>query len=42
MSLDDKLNATEDESLLEACETEAEELSTTQVRPMLISEINMA
>ncbi|MFE7172552.1 hypothetical protein ACIRPX_38135 [Streptomyces sp. NPDC101225] len=41
MSLDDKLQATDDESLLEAADAEVEELSN-QARPMLISEINEA
>ncbi|MFE7854123.1 MULTISPECIES: hypothetical protein [unclassified Streptomyces] len=40
-SLNDKLNANSEESILEAADAEIEELSN-QSRPMLISEINEA
>ncbi|MET8450556.1 MULTISPECIES: hypothetical protein [Streptomyces] len=43
MSLDDdKLEPTEEESIIAAADAEIDELSETNARPTLISEINMA
>jgi hypothetical protein len=43
MALDDeKLEPTEDESLLAAADAEIDELTQTNARPTLISEINEA
>ncbi|MFJ3303751.1 hypothetical protein ACIPSA_11585 [Streptomyces sp. NPDC086549] len=43
MSLDDdRLESTKEENIIAAAEAEIEELSETNARPTLISEINMA